>query len=132
MHTGSCLCGAVRYELDATIDRISCCHCRQCRKAQGTAFVAVAAVDSAAFRIVAGEDRLRAYSATPGKRRVFCGECASPIYSARDDRPAVRRLRIGTLDTPLGDLPRVHAFTASKADWYEITDGYPQYPGFAR
>lgn len=131
MHTGSCLCGGVRYELDSGIDAISLCHCVQCRKAQGTAFVAVAAVPAAAFRVVAGEGLLKAYSATPGKRRVFCGECGSPIYSARDDRPEVRRLRIGTLDTPVGNVPRVHAFTAAKADWDEITDGQPQYPGFA-
>jgi len=132
MHTGSCLCGGVRYALDAPIDSLSCCHCEQCRKAHGTAFVAIAEVDASALRFVAGEELLRAFSATPGKRRVFCGECGSPIYSARDNRPAVRRLRIGTLDTPLGELPRVHTFTASKADWYTITDGYPQYPGFAR
>ncbi|PWG63967.1 GFA family protein [Spiribacter halobius] len=132
MHSGGCLCGGVRYELDAPIEGISLCHCRQCRKASGSAFVAVAVVNTAALRITAGEGLLTAYRATPGKQRVFCSRCGSPFFSARDGQPEVRRLRIGTLDTPLGEVAKVHAFTADCADWDEILDEHPRFPGFAR
>lgn len=131
MHTGSCLCGAVTYTLDAAIEAISCCHCRECRKASGSAFLAVAAVPAAALQLHGDTTGLRAHRATPGKRRVFCGHCGSPIYSVRDERADVLRLRIGTLDTPLGAVPRVHAFCADRADWDEINDDHPRYPGFA-
>lgn len=130
MHRGSCLCGRVRYEYDGTLDEISLCHCGQCRKAQGTAFAAVTPIRAADFRIVAGGESLKSYRATPGKARVFCGECGSPIYSARDDMPEVKRLRIGTLDTPLADVrERYHIFVAYKAPWYDIEDDWTRYRG---
>lgn len=130
MHHGGCLCGRVRYQYRGEIDELSMCHCTQCRKAQGSAFVAVAPVRSQDFMIVQGRDCLKEYRATPGKSRVFCSECGSPLYSARDDRPDVKRLRLGTLDTPVRPGTRYHAFVASKADWFDITDGLPQYPYF--
>ena len=129
MHRGSCLCGRVRYRYHGAIDEISMCHCAQCRKAQGTAFAAVAPVRSADFEIVAGTAHLKSYRATPSKERVFCRECGSPLYSARDDLPDVKRLRLGTLDTPVDPGRRYHAFVASGAAWFEIADGLPQYAG---
>jgi hypothetical protein len=105
MHQGSCLCGKVGYEYRGKIDEVSMCHCKQCQKAQGSAFVAVAPIRSADFRITRGAEHLKEYRATPGKVRVFCAECGSPLYSARDDLPEARRLRLGTLDTPIASTP---------------------------
>lgn len=127
MHKGSCLCGRVRYIYSGAIGEISMCHCSQCRKAQGTAFAAVAPIASEDFEIVQGEECLKAFRATAGKARVFCGECGSPLYSARDDSPEVKRLRLGTLETPVRAPRQYHIFVASKADWYGITDDFPQY-----
>jgi hypothetical protein len=45
---------------------------------------------------------------------------------ARDDLPEVKRLRIGTLETPLRVARRHHPFVASKADWFDNCDGLPQ------
>jgi hypothetical protein len=61
MLKGSCLCGQVRYEYDGDITEVSMCHCSQCRKAQGTAYVAVSPVESSKLRLVAGADLLREY-----------------------------------------------------------------------
>jgi hypothetical protein len=129
MITGSCLCGGVRYAYDGTLDEISMCHCRQCQKAQGTAFVAVSPIDAERFRLVAGAELLRSFRATPDKARVFCGRCGSPIYSARDDLPKVKRLRLGTVDTPIHGARAYHIHTASRASWHAITDDHPQWPG---
>lgn len=129
MIRGSCLCGGVRYEYDGSIDEISICHCSQCRKAQGSAFVAVAPLRSDRFRIIAGAELLKEYRAIPQKARVFCSRCGSPIYSARDDLPGVRRLRLGTVETPVECANAYHIFTGSKASWYAITDELPQYEG---
>ena len=38
------------------------------------------------------------------------------------------RVRLGTLDTPLGQGPQAHIYVDSKADWWEIRDDLPQYP----
>ena len=127
MIVGSCLCGGVQYEYHGEIKEISMCHCSQCRKAQGSAFVAVAPISSAKFKLLRGEDLLKEYRAVPNKARVFCSNCGSPIYSARDDLPDTKRLRIGTVETQVRCSERYHIYTASKASWHDITDGLPQY-----
>jgi hypothetical protein len=132
MLKGSCLCGGVRYEYDGEIEEISMCHCSQCRKAQGSAFVAVAPIESARFRITAGAELLKAFRSTPIKARVFCANCGSPIYSVRDDMPEVKRLRIGTVETPFTCGNAYHIFVGAKAPWYEIADGKPQYAEFKK
>jgi hypothetical protein len=130
MLRGSCLCGAVRYEVDGALGPITCCHCSMCRKAQGTAFATNATVDAERFRITTGRESLRAYRSSPAKERVFCGTCGSPVYSRHDARPAVVRLRIGTLDTPIEARPSAHIHVASKAEWWAIVDGLPQHAAF--
>jgi hypothetical protein len=129
MLEGGCLCGAVRYRIEGALGPIVCCHCGMCRKAQGSAFAANAPVPAAAFRIVQGQGALRAYRSSPGKERVFCGTCGSPIFSRRDGADDVR-IRVGTLDGPVDGRPTAHIHVASKASWWEIHDDLPRHPGF--
>ena len=129
MLEGSCLCGAVRYQIDGELGPVVLCHCSMCRKAQGSAFTANAPVLARAFRIVQGEGALRAYRSSPHKERVFCATCGSPIYSRRDGADDLR-IRVGTLDTPLASRPTAHIHVASKAAWWQIADDLPQHPGF--
>lgn len=130
MYKGSCLCGTIRYVYSGELTEISMCHCRQCRKAQGSAFAAVAPIQSSGFAITKGQAYLKVFRSSSNKVRVFCQECGSPIYSARDNLPEIKRLRIGTLDTPLVVKERFHTFINSKAEWYETADKLPQYAGF--
>lgn len=127
MLKGSCLCGAIQYEYDGTISEISRCHCRQCQKGQGTAFVAVAPLDDKKLTFVSGDKYIKEFRATENKVRAFCSECGSPLYSARDDLPGVKRLRIGTLDSDVNTPNQYHAFVKYKASWDEICDDYPQF-----
>ncbi|ROH86481.1 GFA family protein [Stagnimonas aquatica] len=129
-HRGSCLCGGVRYVLRAPLTEIGLCHCQQCRKANGSAFAANAPVPEAAFQLLAGAELLKAYESSPGKQRVFCGHCGSPIYSRNAKKPGLLRLRIGLLDTPAGHTPDFHFMTAHKADWHQLDDALPQYPEY--
>ncbi|MGQ4879297.1 GFA family protein [Billgrantia sp. LNSP4103-1] len=108
------------------------CHCKQCQKAQGSAFAAVAPIRSAAFRITQGAEYLKEYRATPNKARVFCSMCGSPLYSARDDLPEMKRLRLGTLDTLICADKRYHAWVKDKAEWFDLADDLPRFPEFAR
>lgn len=124
---GSCLCGGVRYTVAGTLGAIVYCHCQQCRKAQGGAHGVNAPIASAAFQLLSGAELLQAYESSPGKRRVFCSRCGSPIYSQRSDRPETLRLRIGTLDTPITTRPQAHIYAASKAEWDEIHDALPRH-----
>ena len=127
MLTGSCLCNAIRYEIDGELGPIVKCHCSKCRKANGTAFATNAAFSKAAFRFVTGEDSVGEFESSPGVFRVFCRNCGSPLYSRRPAMPDMLRLRIGTLDTPLQAKPTAHIYAGSKAEWDDICDDLPQY-----
>ncbi|MGN0937033.1 MULTISPECIES: GFA family protein [unclassified Acinetobacter] len=126
-YTGSCLCGAVCYEINGPVGEIMQCHCSRCRKANGTAFATNAPIAKADFKIVAGEQFLKQYASTATTQRCFCSECGSPIISIKAETPDYYRLRIGTLDTPLTQKPTCHIFVASKAEWDDIAGDLPQY-----
>jgi len=127
MHSGSCLCGAVKYEVRGDFQQAVYCHCSRCRKASGTAFASNAVIAARDFVVVQGEESLRKFSTPAGVHRYFCGTCGAPIISSRDNLPGVLRLRLGSLDTPLPAAPSAHIFVGSKAAWWEIRDQLPQH-----
>ena len=127
MYKGSCLCGAVEYQIDGELGPIVYCHCSRCRKVTGSAFTAVSPVASSDFHIVKGGKHLRSYSNESGFHRVFCGTCGSPIIGKRENLPETVRVRIGTLDTPSYAKVSAHIFVNSKAEWESIPDDAPQY-----
>lgn len=127
MHAGSCLCGLVRYEIEGELEPIQICHCQQCRKAQGVALVTNIPVRTDRFRLLSGAERLTEFESSPGKLRVFCGGCGSPILSRRLSDPGTVRIRAGTLDGPLATRPLVHFHVSSKANWWTISDDLPRF-----
>ena len=127
MTTGSCLCGAISFEINEALAPIQICHCGQCRKAQGSAFVTNIPVQENNFRLLSGEPLIGAFESSPGKQRFFCRNCGSPIYSKTEKLPGVVRVRAGTLDGDLATRPAAHMYVAHKANWFEICDQLPQY-----
>lgn len=127
MLKGSCLCNGIQYEIQGDLGEIIQCHCQKCRKANGTAFATNTPIASESFRFLKGEELTAEFESTPGVFRVFCKQCASPLFSRRPSQPEVLRLRLGTLDTPIDTKPSMHIFVGSKAEWDEITDDKPQY-----
>lgn len=127
MHRGSCLCGAVRYEIAGEIGPISLCHCSRCRKANGSAFLAAAQVNPSEFRMVSGAESLGDFESSPGVHRIFCRNCGSPIISRRPGPPEIIRVRVGTLDSYLKIKPQSHIFFADRAEWYEFEDDVAKY-----
>jgi len=128
MHTGSCLCGAVRFEIAGELAPIQLCHCSMCRRASGAAFASNMPVRAVDFRIVSGEASVKSYESTPGKERLFCAECGSPIISRSVAAPGIVRIRVGALDEPVDARPAFHFHVASKASWMPIADDLPRYP----
>lgn len=128
MYLGSCLCGAVRYEVTGELGDAFYCHCQRCRKSSGSVLASNVRIAPQQFRVLAGQDSLKSYfNPASGVTRKFCAECGSQILSERAD-PPVLALRLGTLDTPLEKSPVVaHIFVGSKAEWHEITDDLPQF-----
>ncbi len=107
-YVGSCLCGAVTYQIDGPIGDIIQCHCQKCRKANGTAYATNAPIAKADFKLTSGQDVVKKYASSAGTERCFCGNCGSPLISIKAETPEFYRLRIGTLDTPLQQKPTQH------------------------
>jgi hypothetical protein len=124
MHTGSCFCSAVKYEIDGDIGRTYYCHCSRCRKISGSAFSANAVISRSQFRITQGAELLASITADNGVNRNFCSRCGSHLTVSQGDQ---MRLRLGSLDTPLGGPLGMHIFAASKADWFPILDDLSRY-----
>lgn len=126
-HTGGCLCGGVRFRIAGEVPAIQVCHCGQCRRAQGGPFATNIPIDGNRFTLTAGGDLLTDFESSPGKHRVFCRRCGSPVYSARDSLPGVVRVRAGLMDEPFHAPIGLHFHTASKAGWWTIADDAPQF-----
>lgn len=126
MHNGSCLCGTVKYQIDAPIESASHCHCSQCRKGHGAAFATYGNVRQEHFRFTQGEQSVAVFHASPGVSRTFCQHCGSNLqWFAERPYPKWISVALGTLDTPLENLEQKHIYVQSKADWYCIDDGLP-------
>lgn len=127
-HHGSCLCGGVSYRIKAPLEPIQICHCSQCRKAQGTPLVTNTPVLEKDFELLSGADLLKAFESTPGKQRVFCSHCGSPIYSKNVTAPGIVRIRAGLIDEPVTATLAAHFHVASKCSWWPINDDLPKFP----
>ena len=127
IYKGGCLCGKVRFEITGGIRNIVCCHCSECRKAQGSAFATNGVVDTDKFIIKTGREDLTGYQYTAVQTKYFCKHCGSPIMSVNTTRPDVVRIRLGTIESDINEKPTAHIFATSKANWENITDDLPRY-----
>lgn len=123
MLTGSCLCGAIRFEATSTKDDADACHCRQCRKQSGHVWASVGVPHDALT--VSGEHSLKWYAATDEARRGFCGTCGSFLFWEATDADYIA-VGLGACDSPTGLQLKGHIFVADKGDYYEISDSLPQ------
>lgn len=127
MYQGSCLCGGIRYQIEGELAPIQLCHCSQCRKAQGGPFASNIPVAEAAFQLLSGAELLQAFESSPGKQRLFCRRCGSPVFSRNARFPGVLRIRAGSLEGELETRPGLHIYAGSKANWWALLDDLPQY-----
>lgn len=128
---GSCLCGAVSFEISGGLDTASHCHCSMCRKAHGAAFGSYVGVQKSALRWLSGERDIARYASSPDVTRTFCSICGSTLQYLHRAQPERFALALGVLDDDPGVRPALHMFVADKAPWYEIADRLAQFPGDA-
>ncbi|MEO7385563.1 MAG: GFA family protein [Gammaproteobacteria bacterium] len=127
--TGSCLCGAVRYELQGPFSHMGHCHCSICRKHHGAAFATYVACPLDGLRFLSGEDHQGRYDSSPGWSRPFCLTCGSVLPTRMPEHGLVVG-PAGNLEGELGVEPAMHMFVGSKAPWYEITDALPRHDAY--
>lgn len=123
---GRCLCGAVAYEITGKLGPVYNCHCSKCRRWHGAPFRTRAYVDASQFRLISGQDQLSEFKSSENVTKHFCKVCGSPLHSTYADRPNVIGIALGPLEGVVA-TPEANIFTGSKASWYNITDGLPQF-----
>ena len=128
MKTGSCLCGAVRFEITGPLRPVIACHCVQCRKQTGTYMSATATKDE--YFTLTEQRGLKWYRSSPEARRGFCGECGSVLFWKGDGRDYIA-IAAGSIDGDLGVPLEGHIFCESAGDYYEIAGGEYQAPQWA-
>lgn len=123
MHRGSCLCGAVRFEVAGELPAPDACHCSQCRKHSGHYFVSTD-VPRAALT-VHGADQVGWFHSSEKVRRGFCSTCGSSLFWDPVRRDVIG-VAMGAFERPTGTRVAIHVHVADKGDYYEITDDLPQ------
>ena len=124
---GSCLCGAIEYEIDRLDTPIGHCHCRTCRKAHAAAFASTARVKREHFRWLRGVEKLKAFASSPGKLRHFCSLCGSHLMAEWPAQSHVI-LRVATLDDDPGSRPVIHIWRSHDVPWLQDGAAVPSYP----
>lgn len=123
-HSGACLCGSVRFRTQGKLGEAVACHCSQCRKQTGLYYAA--ANVPVANLVIEGEDAITWYRASTSARRGFCKICGSALFWVADDAEEIS-IMAGVFDQPSDLKLAYHTYCADKGDYYEITDGLPQY-----
>ncbi len=117
MFKGSCLCGAIHYEIRGEVARTSHCHCTMCQKQHGAAFASYANVASSDFHLMQGQEELSSYRSSPDVVRTFCKVCGSNIGWQIDTHQHRIAIALGTFDTPYTEPVTKDLHIESKAAW---------------
>lgn len=127
---GGCACGAVRYALNAAPLFVHCCHCKDCQRQTGSAFVLNALIEADAVTLHAGAPEPSRMPTDSGRPHDIwrCRDCGTAVWSTYGGVSAIRFVRVGTLDEARAIKPDVHIYTRSKQSWLELS---PDIPAFA-
>lgn len=129
MYEGGCSCGQVRYRLTAEPLFVHCCHCLNCQRQTGSAFVINVLIEADRVELLEGEPQrvdVPREGDLPPQWIFRCSACQVAVYSVYSG-PAVRFVRAGTLDEPASVEPDVHIFTRSKLPWVALPEGVPAF-----
>ncbi|MDQ6841427.1 MAG: GFA family protein [Actinomycetota bacterium] len=120
---GGCLCGGVRFELSEPAKYAGYCHCTRCQRRTGTGSSAQARIDGRSFRLLRGEELVKAWRHPDGGfEKCFCRECGAHLFSRDPDDHAQMSIRMGAFDGDPGVRPTWRTFVAYAAPWEPIPD----------
>jgi hypothetical protein len=127
---GSCLCGAVEFQVVEPFKVIHNCHCSRCRRARAAAFTTNGFVSSSGVQFVKGIEHVSLYKLPEAKyfTHAFCDVCGSGMPRV-DEQRKITAVPLGALDDDPGSSPADHLFTANKAHWFEIHGDLPVFEG---
>lgn len=123
---GGCLCGAVRYSIEAEPTNSGICHCKTCRRIASATGLPFAGVPTARFRFTRGTPV--DYRSSPRATRSFCGCCGSPLTYRADDSPDELDVMTVSLDDPGAAPPTFRVWLDDCLPWDHSPADLPSYP----
>ena len=125
---GRCACGEVRYRLTGRPMFVHCCHCRDCQRQTGSAFVLNAIYEQDRVELLSGDPEPTTMPTDSGRPHDThrCPACRTAVWSDYGRR-GFRFVRVGTLEEPAALPPDVHIFTRSKLPWVSLPQGVPAF-----
>ena len=129
---GGCACGAVRYRLTSPPMFVHCCHCRNCQRQTGSAFVLNALIETDRVALLSGNPQPFVMPTDSGRpHTVFrCPTCGTALWSEYGGLKVLRFVRVGTLDNPAALPPDVHIYIRSKLPWITLPEGVPRFEAY--
>ena len=130
---GGCDCRSLRYRMDARPLFVHCCHCRWCQRESGASFALNAMIETDRISLLAGEPEIVDTPSESGRGQKIarCPKCRIAVWSNYSGAgPAVRFVRVGTLDEPDRLPPDIHIFTTSRQPWVVLPPGIPAVPEY--
>jgi hypothetical protein len=129
---GRCACGAVRYRLLSPPLFVHCCHCLDCQRQTGSAFVLNALIEADRVALLAGAPVAITVPTDSGLPHDIyrCPTCQVALWSTYGGRRQLRFVRVGTLDDPAALKPDVHIYTRSKQPWVVLPEDVPAFPAY--
>jgi hypothetical protein len=129
---GGCACGAVRYRLGSAPMFVHCCHCRDCQRQTGSAFVINALIETDRVTLLSGTLEGVPMPTDSGRPHEIyrCPRCRIALWSVYGGVSALRFARVCTLDEPSALPPDVHIYTRSKLPWVVLPEGIPAFEAY--
>ena len=126
---GRCACSAVRYRLTSEPMFVNCCHCLDCQRQTGSAFVLNALIEADRVQVLSGSPRPVGVPTESGRPHEIyrCPDCQTALWSTYGGRTAIRFVRVGTLENPHALKPDAHIFTRSKQPWLRLPNEVPAF-----
>jgi hypothetical protein len=130
---GGCACGVLRYRMRSRPMFVHCCHCKDCQRQTGTAFVLNALIEADQVELLSGDPKPCEMPTDSGRpHTVFrCPDCGTAVWSNYGGLTKLSFLRVGTLDDPTGVPPDVHIYTRSKLPWINLPHGVPAFDAYS-
>jgi len=112
---GSCLCGAVKFEVAGPLREIIMCHCTMCQKSSGHHFAATAANTTDLH--VSDNGSLKWFKSSEHAERGFCSNCGSSLFWRMHGRDTTSIL-MGSFDEDIKLPVSSHVFMGERKSYY--------------
>ena len=129
---GRCACGGVRYRMTTAPMFVHCCHCLDCQRQTGGAFVLNALIETDRVQLLGAEPVRHDVPTDSGRPHGIyrCAKCGVAVWSEYGGLATIRFIRVGTLDAPRALPPDVHIYTRSKQPWLRLPENVPAFDAY--